>query len=119
MFKTQPTRHFIPNLTFNNNHLYFFVCDHAGVVHSKPHSLASSKRVLVQLVVGFVFGEEYLLGYDSMMKDSGGVITTILVSGEVYTIIKKLFSLSMMRGCATQCCHVWSIDGQEYIIKDS
>ena len=54
-----------------------------------------------------------------MMKGSGSVITAISVDRNEFTIIKQLFSLSTMRGHATQCWHVWSIDGQEYIIKDS
>ena len=36
MFETQPTRCFILNLTFNDHNTLFFICDHTGVVHSKP-----------------------------------------------------------------------------------
>ena len=119
MFETQPTRRFIPNLTFNDHNALFFVCDRAGVVHSKPLPLADSKRELVRLVAGFAFGQGYLLGYDPTIKGSGSVITAISVDRDEFTIIKQLFSSSTMRGRATQCWHVRSVDGQEYIIKDS
>ena len=61
MFKTQPTRCFILNLTFNDHTAFFFVCDLASVVHCKPLPLDNRKRVLVWLIAGFAFGQEYLL----------------------------------------------------------
>ena len=119
MFDAQPTRRFIPNLTFNDKNAILFVCDRAGVVHSKPLPLSKSKKELLRLIAGFAFAQEYVLGYDETMKGSGDAITAITINGEEFTVIKRVFRSSTMRGRATQCWHVRSADGKEYIIKDS
>ena len=84
----------------------------------KSLSINSCKKVFVQLVVGFTFGEEYLLGYDPMMKHRDDEIITISVDGEEYAVVEKLFSSFMMRGHVTQCWCVHKGD-QEFFIKDS
>ena len=117
MFDALPTRHFIPNLTFNDKNALLFVCDHTAVVHSKLLLLSKSKKELLQLIVGFAFAQEYVLGYD-MMKGSNNAITANMINKE-FTAIKRVFRSSMIRGHATQCWHVKSTDGKEYIIKDS
>ena len=117
MFDALPTRHFIPNLTFNDKNTLLFVCDHTAVVHSKLLLLSKSKKELLQLIVGFAFAQEYVLGYD-MMKGSDNAITANMINKE-FTAIKRVFRSSIMRGHATQCWHVKSTDGKEYIIKDS
>ena len=120
MFEAQPTRRFIPNVTFRKDHMVFIICDRAGGVHTNAIPLHSNKRRLVQFIVGFSFGDEHLLGYDPMMKHSGGdIITAISVNGQEYAIINRLFKSSVMRVRATQCWHVRSGDGTKYIINDS
>ena len=119
MFDAPSTRHFIPNLTFNNKNAFLFVCDHTAVVHSKLLLLSKSKKELLQLIVGFAFAQEYVLGYDKMMKGSGDAITANMINKKEFTVIKRVFRSSMMRGHATQYWHVKSTDGKEYIIKDS
>lgn len=118
VFKTQLSRQFILSLTFNHKFVTFYACDCAGVVHTKLLLINGCKKVLVQLVVGFAFGEEYLLGYDPMMKCHDNEIITISVNSEEYTIIKKLFSSFTMRGHVTQCWHVCKGD-QHFFLKDS
>ena len=66
------------------------------MVHTKSLSINGCKKVLVWLVAGFTFGEEYLLGYDPMMKHRDDEIITISVDGEEYAVVKKLFSLFVM-----------------------
>ena len=80
--------------------------------------LSKSKKELLQLIVGFAFAQEYVLGYDKMMKGSDNAITANMINKE-FTAIKQVFRSSTMRGNATQCWHVKSTDGKEYIIKDS
>ena len=54
------------------------------------------------------------------MKHSvGNTITAILIAGEQYTIINRLFKSSVMRGYTTQCWLVHGKDSIKYIIKDS
>ena len=119
MFNALSTRHFIPNLTFNDKNTLLFVCDHTAVVHSKLLLLSKSKKEFLQLIVGFAFAQEYVLGYDKMMKGSGDAITANMINEEGFTVIKRVFRSSTMRGHVTQCWHVKSTDGKEYIIKDS
>ena len=120
MFESQPTRWFIPSLMFRKDHAAFVACNCAGGVHTNPLLLEESKRELMQCIVGFAFGDEHLLGYDLMMKCSAGdTITAISIAGEKYTVIRRLFKSSAMRGHATQCWHVCGKDSVKYIIKDS
>ena len=117
IFKMQPCRQFIPSLTFNCEFVTIYVCDCASVVHTTL-LIGDCKKVLVQMVVGFAFGEEYLLGYDLTMKHHDNEIIAILVDGEEYVVVEKLFSSLAMRDHVTQCWHVCKGD-QEFIIKDS
>lgn len=118
VFETQLSRKFILSLTFNYRFVTFYACDLAGVVHTKSLPINGCKKVLLRLVAGFAFGEEYLLGYDPMMKCRDDEIITISVNGEEYTIVEKLFSSFAMRGCVTQCWHVRKGD-QHFFLKDS
>ena len=78
MFEAQPMIQFIPNLTFRKNHMVFVACDHTDAI-----PLHDGKKKLMQLIVGFVFGDEHLLGYDLMMKHSGGDTITAIYCEDV------------------------------------
>jgi hypothetical protein len=65
-----------------------------------------------------MFGTELLIGYDpTMYRGTDDNIKTIRISGEEYTVVRKIFSSPTFRGCATQCWHVQK-DGKDYAIKD-
>jgi hypothetical protein len=118
MMNSQLNRRFIPSLSIIGDQFLFTACDRAGVIHSIHYHLHRDALVFLRILVGFMFGNNYLIGHDpSMRQNEKDEITGITIAGQEYEVVRKLFFSPSLRGRATQCWHV-KRDGQEYIIKD-
>ena len=118
IFTTQHDRRFIPLLSFHQNRFQFSLCDRAGIIHSPHYAIDNHALILLRILSAFMFGNELDIGYDpTMYRGTDDNIETIRVSGEVYTVVRKIFSAPTLRGRATQCWHVQK-DGKDYAIKD-
>jgi Fungal protein kinase len=119
MMNTQFNRIFIPFLSICGERFWLNVCDRAGVIQSIEYNLHDNALVFLRVLVGFMFGNESVLGRDTTMRlGADDEVVGITVGGQEYTVVKKIFSSETLRGWGTQCWHVRH-DGQDYVIKDS
>jgi len=63
-FATQPNQRFTISLAFSKDCFQFVTCDHARVVTSMRVNIDNSALILLQIVVGLMFGSDELIEYD-------------------------------------------------------
>ena len=112
---------FFPSLTFSRGEFTFSTFDQAGMINTGSLSPDINVLSFLQIIVGFMFSPDDIIGFDPTMtqsSDGSGTVQKITVNGVEYTIIECIFSSETMRGCATWCWHV-SKGEKHYAIKDS
>lgn len=116
----QHDRRYFPCLSFFGGASFrLTLCDRAGIVVSNAYNIHTDALQLVRILTALVLGDSFLMGYDpTMRRGPGGDIISIMVDGDEYRVVKKLFSSTSLRGRATRCWHV-ERDGEQFVIKDS
>jgi hypothetical protein len=119
MFTKQLDRRFVPTLSFFGTSFRFVTCDRSGVVHSITYDIENDRLILLRIIAGLLFGDDSVIGYDKTMRHGdNGEIIAIMVAGEEYSVVEKIFSSETLRGRATQCWRVRK-DVKDYVLKDS
>lgn len=128
MFLTQHDRNFVPMLSFFSDQCILTVTDRESQQYSKVLQLGKGRRddllSFFRILIGFMFGDEYILGIDtSMSRDQDDKITTISVyddkgRAETFRVVAPLYSVQSLLGRGTK---VWRVEKDEkhYVLKDS
>jgi hypothetical protein len=112
-------RRFVPFLSVSDTSFRLVACDRAGAVHSATYDFNREPLIILQILAGFMFCNEVVIGYDpSIIRDPDDNLLKIHIAGKEYDIVNKIFTSETLRGRATQC---WQVrrNRENFVIKDS
>lgn len=122
MFRSQDNRSFVPSLYFTGEGFFTFnVCDRSGIVYTTTLEIADHPLILLRILTGLMFGRPSVVGYDETVQcDSLGRAVLIRVGGLDYRVKAELFKSTALRGRATRCWSVESVDERKegFVLKD-
>lgn len=123
ILNTQHNRNFVPMLSFFGNKFRFTVTDREGQLYSDAYSMdedgCEDALSLLRIIVGLMYTDLPILGYDnSMITDVEGNLTQIVFKDITFDVVELIHAAQCLVGRATQ---VWRVkhDKHIYVLKDS
>jgi hypothetical protein len=123
MLTSRADRCFTVCLDFAHDSFTLTAIDRASLVYSETLKVVENPCILLQIIVGLMFGRPSDIGYDETIEcGEDGKAISIMVGGKKYKVEEELFRSEALRGRATRCWRVSRSEGgilEEFVVKDS